>query len=72
MIPRLKTSYDKQIVERLMNKLSAKNKHQVPKISKIILNMGLGEDASDGKKLKACVDDLALISGQKPIITKKI
>ena len=70
MIPRLKTSYDKQIVERLMNKLSVKNKHQVPKISKIILNMGLGEDASDGKKLKACVDDLALISGQKPIITK--
>ena len=70
MIPRLKTSYDKKIVERLMNKLSVKNKHQVPKISKIILNMGLGEDASDGKKLKACVDDLALISGQKPIITK--
>ena len=70
MIARLKTSYDKQIVERLMNKLSVKNKHQVPKISKIILNMGLGEDASDGKKLKACVDDLALISGQKPIITK--
>ena len=70
MIPRLKTSYDKQIVERLMNKLSVKNKNQVPKISKIILNMGLGEDASDGKKLKACVDDLALISGQKPTITK--
>ena len=69
MIPRLKTSYDKQIVERLMNKLSVKNKHQVPKISKIILNMGLGEDASDGKKLKACVDDLALIS-DKTIITK--
>ena len=70
MIPRLKTSYDKQIIERLMNKLSVKNKHQVPKISKIILNMGLGEDASDGKKIKSCIDDLALISGQKPIITK--
>ena len=70
MIPRLKISYDKQIVEKLMNKLSVKNKHQVPKIEKIILNMGLGEDASDGKKLKACIDDLALISGQKPIITK--
>ena len=67
MIPRLKISYDKQIVEKLMNKLSVKNKHQVPKIEKIILNMGLGEDASDGKKLKACIDDLALISGQKPI-----
>ena len=53
-----------------MNKLSLKNKHDVPKVEKIILNMGLGEDASDGKKLKACVDDMALIAGQKPVITK--
>jgi large subunit ribosomal protein L5 len=67
---RLKTSYDKEIVSKLMSKLSLKNKHNVPKIEKIILNMGLGEDASDGKKIKACVDDMALISGQKPIITK--
>ena len=67
---RLKTTYDKNIVEKLMSKLSLKNKHDVPKIEKIILNMGLGEDASDGKKLKACIDDLALISGQKPVITK--
>jgi len=42
----------------------------VPKIEKIILNMGLGEDASDGKKLKACAEDIALIAGQKPVITK--
>ena len=70
MIPRLKISYEKEIVSKLMGKLSLKNKHEVPKISKIILNMGLGEDASDGKKLKACLDDLALISGQKPIVTK--
>jgi large subunit ribosomal protein L5 len=67
---RLKTSYDKEIVSKLMNKLALKNKHDVPKIEKIILNMGLGEDASDGKKLKACVDDMALIAGQKPIITR--
>ena len=67
---RLKITYDKEIVAKLMNKLSLKNKHKVPKIDKIILNMGLGEDASDGKKLKACVDDMALIAGQKPIITK--
>ena len=53
-----------------MNKLSLKNKHDVPKVEKIILNMGLGEDASDGKKLKACVEDMALIAGQKPVITK--
>jgi large subunit ribosomal protein L5 len=70
MTPRLKIAYDKEIINKLMSKLSVKNKHQVPKIEKIILNMGLGEDASDGKKLKACADDLALIAGQRPIITK--
>ena len=70
MIPRLKNTYDKEIVNNLMNKLKVKNKHQVPKIEKIILNMGLGEDASDGKKLKSCVDDMSLIAGQQPIITK--
>ena len=67
---RLKITYQKDIISKLMNKLSLKNKHDVPKIEKIILNMGLGEDASDGKKIKACVDDLALIAGQKPVITK--
>ena len=70
MTPRLKTTYNKEIVSRLMGKLSLKNKHEVPKIEKIILNMGLGEDASDGKKLKSCADDMSLISGQKPVITK--
>ena len=67
---RLKTIYEKEIITKLLSKLSLKNKHDVPKIQKIILNIGLGEDASDGKKLKACLDDLALIAGQKPIITK--
>ena len=67
---RLKIAYEKEIVGKLMSKLSLKNKHDVPKINKIILNMGLGEDASDGKKLKACAEDLALIAGQKPIVTK--
>ena len=67
---RLKITYEKEMVAKLMNKLSLKNKHDVPQIDKIILNMGLGEDASDGKKIKACIDDMALISGQKPVITK--
>ena len=69
-MPRLKITYEKEIVSKLMSKLSLKNKNEVPKIKKIILNMGLGEDGSDGKKLKACTDDLALIAGQKPVITK--
>ena len=67
---RLKVTYQKEIVGKLMSKLSLTNKHDVPKVEKIILNMGLGEDASDGKKLKACADDIALIAGQKPVITK--
>ena len=67
---RLKTMYNKELINKLMSKLSLKNKHDVPKIEKIVINMGLGEDASDGKKLKACSDDLTLIAGQKPIITK--
>ena len=66
MIPRLKTIYEKDIINKLMTKLEVRNRHEVPRIEKIILNMGLGEDASDSKKMKACVDDLALISGQKP------
>ena len=70
MTPRLKITYDKEIVNKLMSKLNLKNRNEVPKIDKIILNMGLGEDASDGKKLKSCIDDMALIAGQKPIITK--
>ena len=70
MIPRLKTTYNKEIIGKLITKLNLKNKHEVPKIEKVILNMGLGQDAADGKKIKSCVDDMALIAGQKPIITK--
>jgi|TARA_B110000305_G_C19228997_1_gene534274 large subunit ribosomal protein L5 len=70
MIARLKSTYNKEIISKLMSKLNIKNKHEVPKIEKIILNMGLGEDASDNKKIKACSEDMALISGQKPITTK--
>ena len=70
MTPRLKINYEKQMVSSLMSKLSVKNKHQVPKIEKIVLNMGLGEEASDGKKIKSCTEDMALITGQKPVITK--
>ncbi len=70
MIARLKTNYNNKIISNLMNKLNVKNKNQVPKIEKVILNMGLGEDGSDSKKLKSCTEDMALIAGQKPIVTK--
>ncbi len=70
MIPRLKNIYDKEIASKLMSKLNYKNKHEVPKLVKVVLNMGMGQDASDNKKVKSCLDDMTLIAGQKPIITK--
>ena len=70
MIPRLKIEYDKKIVESLMKKFSKNNKHMVPKLLKVVLNMGLGLDGNDKKKLQKCSDDMSLIGGQKPIITK--
>ena len=67
-MPRLKDTYKNEIAINLMSKLSLKNKHEVPRIEKIILNMGLGEEASDSKKLKACTEDMSLITGQKPVL----
>ena len=67
---RLKEIYDKEITPKLMAKLQYKNKHQVPKLKKIVLNMGLGQDASDNKKVQVCLEDMGLITGQKPVITK--
>ena len=70
MTPRLKIVYEKEIVSKLLAKLSLKNRHEAPRITKVILNMGLGEDAADGKKLKSCIDDMSMIAGQKPVVTK--
>ena len=70
MTSRLKIAYDKEIVSKLLAKLSLKNRHEAPRITKVILNMGLGEDAADGKKLKSCIDDMSMIAGQKPVVTK--
>jgi len=70
MIPRLKEQYDKLIVGNLQKKLSMTNKLMVPKFVKIVLNMGLGNDAHDKKKLQNCIEDISLIAGQKPVVTK--
>ena len=70
MIPRLKEQYKKKVIEDLQKKFSMKNKLMVPKFMKIVLNMGLGSDANDKKKVQNCIEDMSLISGQKPVITK--
>ena len=70
MMPRLKEHYNKNIVSDLQKQFSMKNKLMVPRITKVVLNMGLGADANDKKIVKNCVEDVSLISGQMPIITK--
>tara|TARA_B100001013_G_scaffold336765_1_gene256306 strand:+ start:210 stop:497 length:288 start_codon:yes stop_codon:yes gene_type:complete len=70
MIPRLKDQYNKVIIANLQSKFTMKNKLMVPKILKVVLNMGLGADASDKKKLQNCIEDMSLISGQRPVVTK--
>jgi len=70
MIPRLKEQYYKKSVENLSKKFGMKNKMMVPRILKISINMGLGNDGSDKKILKSCVEDLSLISGQTPTVTR--
>ena len=69
MIPRLKEQYDKVIIENLQKRFSMKNRFMVPKLLKIVLNMGLGADANDKKKLQNCIEDMSLISGQMPTVT---
>ena len=70
MIPRLKEQYDKKIVIDLQKKFSMKNKLMVPRVTKVVLNMGLWLDANYKKIVQNSLEDVSLISGQKPIITK--
>tara|TARA_B100000989_G_C19479028_1_gene444285 strand:- start:314 stop:868 length:555 start_codon:yes stop_codon:yes gene_type:complete len=70
MIPRLKELYNKEIKLSLKNKYGFKNLNMSPEIDKIVINMGLGIDGNDSKIVKICSEDLAKISGQKPVQTK--
>ena len=67
---RLQQKYQKEAIPFLMGKFSYKNVMEVPKIDKIVLNMGVGDAKENAKNLESAVNDLTLIAGQKPIITK--
>ena len=67
---RLKEKYTKEVVPALMEKFGYKNILQVPKLEKIVLNMGVGEAVGNPKVLDSAVSDLTLIAGQKPILTR--
>jgi len=67
---RLKVQFDEVIRQRLAEQFSYKNRMQVPALDKVVINMGIGEGVADRKKVDAAAADLALISGQKAVITK--
>ena len=69
-IPRLKTHYDDSIRAQLTEQFSYANTMQVPKLDKVVLNMGIGEATTDTKKVKAAYADMELIAGQKPVVTR--
>ena len=70
MIPRLKETFYKKIQPSLKEKFGFKNINMGPQVKKIVLNMGLGIDGNDSKIVKSCEEDLAKITGQKPVVTK--
>ena len=68
--PRLKTHYREKVRAQLKEEFGYKNDMQIPKIEKIVLNMGVGEAVNDSKKIKSAVEDMAAIAGQQPVITR--
>jgi large subunit ribosomal protein L5 len=69
-VPRLKSRYDEVVAKAMIERFGYKNAMEVPKIEKITINMGVGEGSQDKKKVQTAAEEMALISGQKPVITK--
>lgn len=70
MTARLRKHYEEKVRPALQNEFNYANPMQVPKLEKIVINMGVGEAAQDAKKIEAALAELTLISGQKPVSTK--
>ncbi|MCI8645847.1 MAG: 50S ribosomal protein L5 [Firmicutes bacterium] len=70
MTARVKENYDNNVFNALMEKFSYKNAMEVPKLEKVTINMGLGEAKDNAKVMEGAVEELALITGQKPVVTK--
>jgi len=66
----LREYYESEIVDAMIKKFSYKNKMEVPKIEKVVINMGLGEAKENAKAIESAVGDMTIIAGQKPIVTK--
>ena len=69
-MPRLQDHYNDEIKSALLEQFGYKSTMQVPKLDKIVINMGVGEASQDKKLIKGAIEDMALITGQKPVVTK--
>ncbi|MGB5483649.1 50S ribosomal protein L5 [Parasphingorhabdus sp.] len=69
-IPRMRTKYDEEIVKAMQEKFGYSNHMEVPRISMITINMGVGEGSQDKKKVATAANEMELIAGQKPVVTK--
>ena len=69
-VARLRADYDERIVPAMIEKFGYKNRMEIPRIEKIVLNMGVGEATQDKKKVDTAASEMQLIAGQKPVITK--
>jgi len=69
-VPRMKVRYREEIVAALQQELGFGNVNQVPRLEKIVVNMGVGDAIKDGRMLDAALEDLTTITGQKPVVTK--
>ena len=70
MTVRLQDKYKKEIMNKLKDKFKYKNQFEIPKLEKVVINMGVGEAVKDNKKIDTAASELAAITGQKPIMTK--
>ncbi len=70
MAPRLKETYQSEIVSKLKDELALDNVNQVPRLDKIVINMGVGAAVQDAKQLDAAIEDLRVITGQQPMVTR--
>ncbi|RME70826.1 MAG: 50S ribosomal protein L5 [Chloroflexi bacterium] len=69
-MPRLKEYYKQEVVPALQSEFGFKNVHQVPRITKVVVNIGLGEALQNAKALEYAAEDLATITGQRPVVTR--
>lgn len=70
MMPRLKDRYNQEIIEGMRQEFGYTNVNQVPRLTKIVVNIGLGEALQNAKALENAIDDLVIITGQRPIVTR--